>query len=121
MQGRSSAPGQPGQGTAALAGSAAGPALTRRCTKFPSAFRQRLEDREPHRVTDAFELERRFMLYPAQRHLGVTDGVVIVPDRGRACVAEEVGRQATAALMAENARAIRALPDDHVAWAKGAD
>ncbi|CAE7769393.1 unnamed protein product [Symbiodinium sp. CCMP2456] len=103
-------------GTCALAGGPAGPAVQRQCTRFPAVHRQRLEAREPEQVSAAWTLQSRFMLYPAQRHLGDTDGIVIVPDRGRVCVQEHHDRQATAVLMTANARAIRELPKDHLEY-----
>ncbi|CAJ1340018.1 unnamed protein product [Effrenium voratum] len=97
---------------AALSGTAAGPAVLRPKTIFPSARRRRLEARDESQVKEALGLANRFMLYPSQRHLGGEPGLALSLDRGRICVKEKVCE----ALAARTA--IDDLPRDHLEWAR---
>mmetsp|Transcript_50445 Transcript_50445/g.80580 ORF Transcript_50445/g.80580 Transcript_50445/m.80580 type:complete len:117 (+) Transcript_50445:35-385(+) len=100
----------------ALAGSAAGPAVLRPATVFPSVNRRRPERRPDGQVQEALSLPNRWMIYPSQRHLGAEEGLALSFDRGRVCVTELQSGQGAA--LAATSKAIHDLPQDHLEWAR---
>eukprot|EP00435_Cladocopium_sp_Y103_P063631 s165_g25.t1 len=109
-------PGYQERSVSALAGSAAGPAVLRPATVFPSVNRRRPERRPQSEVHEALSLPNRWMIYPSQRHLGAEDGLALTFDRGRVCVTELHAGHGAA--MAATSKAIHDLPQDHLEWAR---